>query len=503
MKKILLIIGLLFVNLFTSKAQVYCTETFSIGSTDGDYIANFTLGSINQTGTGSSTPFYTYFNTSTTNLVLNQTYSYSLTSGTFTNDRYSVFIDFNHDGDFLDTDELIDTLSSTVASQVLTANFVVPSSAALGSTRLRIICTYDVWPTTCDTTLDYGETQDYNVNILSTNTFAPVAAFAASTTTISTTQTVSYTDLSANLPTSWNWTFSGASPATSSQQNPTGISYANPGTYTVSLTVSNANGNNTATYTNYINVILAPTCFTALNPQCDTATLEYISLVSITGTNLNNTTSCSDVSSNYSNFTADNNLVPTLFVGNNYELKVSCATTSIVSCWIDYNHNFDLEASEWIQVDTASVADSASTVSISIPATALLGKTIMRIRSRDAGSANGATDACTPFFSGETEDYLLNIRDYSGIEQLLTQQNVQLYPSPVIDQLTIELGNNKTIDATIEIIDLTGKKVSQLLNGAIQANYKSSFDVSRLQAGLYFVRISSIEGSIIKKFTIE
>lgn len=83
----------------------------------------------------------------------------------------------------------------------------------------------------------------------------PVANFVANNTTILAGQTVNFTDLSTNTPTSWQWTFNGGTPATSTQQHPTQILYTTPGTYNVTLTVSNAYGTHTLTKTNYIQVL--------------------------------------------------------------------------------------------------------------------------------------------------------------------------------------------------------------------------------------------------------
>ncbi len=82
---------------------------------------------------------------------------------------------------------------------------------------------------------------------------APVAAFQANNTTICKFDQVAFTDLSTNSPTSWSWTFTGGTPANSSQQNPV-ITYNSAGVYPVSLTVSNAGGNDTQTLTGYITV---------------------------------------------------------------------------------------------------------------------------------------------------------------------------------------------------------------------------------------------------------
>ena len=79
----------------------------------------------------------------------------------------------------------------------------------------------------------------------------PTAAFSASVTSGIAPLTVSFTDQSTGGPTSWSWSFGDG--GTSSQQNPT-YQYRNVGTYTVSLTVSNAVGSNTKTESALITV---------------------------------------------------------------------------------------------------------------------------------------------------------------------------------------------------------------------------------------------------------
>ena len=83
-------------------------------------------------------------------------------------------------------------------------------------------------------------------------TLPPVADFTASTTS-SCAGTISFSDLSTLIPTSWLWTFGDGQ--TSTEQNPT-HTYASSGTYTVTLQATNAYGNNTATKSSYISVAL-------------------------------------------------------------------------------------------------------------------------------------------------------------------------------------------------------------------------------------------------------
>lgn len=80
---------------------------------------------------------------------------------------------------------------------------------------------------------------------------APLTDFVANNVVVQEGQTVTFTDLSTNNPTSWAWTFEGGTPSTSIEQSPT-VTYAEAGTYTVTLTTGNVAGSNEAVKTGYI-----------------------------------------------------------------------------------------------------------------------------------------------------------------------------------------------------------------------------------------------------------
>lgn len=91
---------------------------------------------------------------------------------------------------------------------------------------------------------------------------APVANFTGSPLSGCSPQIVVFTDQSTGSPTSWSWDFGNGN--TSTIQNPT-ATYFTPGTYTVTLTVSNANGTNTMTRSQYVTVYEPPVAdFTTL-----------------------------------------------------------------------------------------------------------------------------------------------------------------------------------------------------------------------------------------------
>lgn len=82
---------------------------------------------------------------------------------------------------------------------------------------------------------------------------APISDFTADFRTGSKPLVVKFIDLSANEPVSWQWTFEGGSPSTSTLKNPE-ITFNNNGTFKVILTATNGFGNNTITKEAYIKV---------------------------------------------------------------------------------------------------------------------------------------------------------------------------------------------------------------------------------------------------------
>lgn len=105
-----------------------------------------------------------------------------------------------------------------------------------------------------------------------TLTLPPVAAFTANVTTVTAGGNVYFTDQSTYNPTSWSWSFPGGTPASFNGQTPPAIVYNTPGTYNVSLTVTNGNGSDVQTNTNYITVTAASGCLTMNLPAPGTWT---------------------------------------------------------------------------------------------------------------------------------------------------------------------------------------------------------------------------------------
>ena len=107
-----------------------------------------------------------------------------------------------------------------------------------------------------------GEWNDININnqlyyVIEYDAVAPTADFSASPTQVCAADSITFTDLSLDEPTSWMWTFPGGTPDTSASQHPI-VVYNTPGTYDVKLVVSNIAGSDSITMTNYITVNPVP-----------------------------------------------------------------------------------------------------------------------------------------------------------------------------------------------------------------------------------------------------
>lgn len=99
-----------------------------------------------------------------------------------------------------------------------------------------------------------GGTDDTTIAITVTACAQPVAGITPPSV-ICEGQCVDFLDASTGGATSWEWSFTGASVNTSTDQNPTNICYPIAGTYDVTLIVSNSNGADTITIQVVVNAL--------------------------------------------------------------------------------------------------------------------------------------------------------------------------------------------------------------------------------------------------------
>jgi len=248
----------------------YCTSTFT--NTGGESITKVMLNTINNTSGNDEVDGYEDFTAISTDVYPDDTYVLSVTINTAGNytDYCQAFIDWNMNGLFTDAGETYNVGSITnVTAGVLTTNVTVPSGAVIGSTRMRVNIEYNVNPGPCDADHadEWGETEDYTINVLS-NTNPPVANFTSDITSTCT-GAIQFTDASTGAD-SWSWNFGDG--GTSTEQNPL-YTYATNGTFTVSLTATNAYGTDVFSISDMITVDMPIAPTTTGASSCGPATL--------------------------------------------------------------------------------------------------------------------------------------------------------------------------------------------------------------------------------------
>ena len=245
-------------------------------------------------------------------------------------------------------------------------------------------------------------------------------------------------------------------------------------------------------------------CVTGLGGSCNATT--NITAVAITGTTLNATgltcTSGGTPAQAYTSYPATGANTALLNVGTTYPITVTTATGNSVTVWVDYNRNQNYEPGEFVLL-TANSTSTTVTGSIVVPANASLGTTGMRIRTRLSGNANGPSDACTSFGSGETKDFTVTLRNGTSTRNDALAATVGLFPNPAHQnfQLTVPAGSLHAATATLR--NTLGQVVqSRQLNLPVSGG-TAEFNVSSLAAGVYTLTLKSGNDFIVKRVVVE
>ncbi len=152
---------------------VYCDSKGD--NSNDEWIGSFQLNTINNNSGNNSG--YGDFTSMSTDLNRGSSYNFTITptwAGTVYDEGYTIFIDYNQDGDFDDAGETVFTKAASKETSI-TGSFTVPNDAQTGETRLRVILRYNATPVACGN-YNYGETEDYTVNIVNAGDNTPPSA---------------------------------------------------------------------------------------------------------------------------------------------------------------------------------------------------------------------------------------------------------------------------------------------------------------------------------------
>ncbi|WP_166921324.1 M4 family metallopeptidase [Flavobacterium poyangense] len=325
------------------------------------------------------------------------------------------------------------------------------------------------------------------------DTIAPTAptSLAASGTTGSTTN-LTWTAATDNVAVTGYDIYQGATlkgSSTTTSYTVTGLTALTA--YTFSVKAKDAAGN-VSPASNTVNVTTLAGTVTYCASKGNNTADERIGKV-VFGT-INNT---STGTAGYENLTA---ISTNATQGTAYTITITPSWTSTVytegyAVFIDYNQDGDFsDAGETVWTKATSKTTPV-TGSITIPATATLGTTRLRVSMK----YNGIPTACETFSYGQVEDYSVNITASGpvAINELIgdattVSSEFALYPNPADKELNISsLGKS---GSTFKIINSLGQQVG---SGQLSDN---PIDVSKLNAGIYVIELNSGQKRVTKKF---
>lgn len=170
MKKMILSLGTYLLSL-TAYSQ--CLPSVVNSGQTGDYIASFSLNSLNQTGSGDAACDYEVTDTTTTNLMSGLTYTFLTSFGpTATNQYFALWIDLNGNGVFDVSEMLYSSSTPTTSPSTLMGTIVIPTATISSRVAMRICTKRDTMVNATESCNlnSYGEFHDYVVNL---NTIMP------------------------------------------------------------------------------------------------------------------------------------------------------------------------------------------------------------------------------------------------------------------------------------------------------------------------------------------
>ncbi|TDP60275.1 reprolysin-like metallopeptidase [Flavobacterium dankookense] len=324
------------------------------------------------------------------------------------------------------------------------------------------------------------------------DTTAPTAPTLAASGTTTTTTNLSWSGATDNVAVTGYDVYRGTTllgSTASTTYAVTGLTAST--TYSFSVRAKDAAGNISAD-SNVVSVttLAVPTvtyCASKGNSTAD----EYINRVQLGSIN-----NLSGNNAGYGNFTA---LSTNLTRSTSNTITITPAWTGTVysegyRVWIDYNQDGDFaDTGEQVFNRTRTTATPISG-SFTVPATALIGQTRMRVSMK----YNASPTSCETFSYGEVEDYTVNIVASGRFDEetpSVAKLTFKLYPNPVKGDALHLADLDQT--ASYRVFNVMGQELSK---GKIEDN---TIYVGSLKAGAYLIEVSSGGETLTKRFIKE
>lgn len=343
-----------------------------------------------------------------------------------------------------------------------------------------------IYPVTLVCTNSAGSDSLTKTSYITVNAISevPVVDFTASSLTINIGESIDFTDLSTNLPNGWTWTFESGTPSSSTVQNPAGIVYNTSGTFSVTLLATNSIGSGDSTKTAYITVNTPEFCSAGAGTK-----YEFINNVSVG--DIDNSSNW--ISGGYEDYT---NLSTDMVIGTSYSVQVDITedySSDQLYAWVDWNKDYEFDESTEKVYTSPSASDSYS-FDITPPSNSNLGEITMRLRLNDTGNGS-ITVPCGVAGYGEVEDYTINVKRISSLNNIFDKKVLSIYPNPSTGLININASQQIN---SIEIINILGETIISKNNIYSQ----TTFDLSN-NKGIYFIKVKLDDKTFIKKVIVQ
>ncbi|NQU55172.1 MAG: PKD domain-containing protein [Bacteroidetes bacterium] len=465
--------------------KVVASYCVSSGNATNEWISSVQMGAnSNNSGSGG----YEDFTSKTFAFEAGKTYDINLVpgfSGRSKFEYWSVWIDYNGDKDFSDFGEQVFTASkqrSTVSGSI-----TIPGGITT-DTRMRVAMGRTA-PTDCGL-IDFGEVEDYSIHISEPVPQPPIADFSTNNINVQVGESIQFTDLSLNEPTSWQWSFPGGNPETSTEQNPN-VTYSSVGNFDVTLVVTKEGFETSQKIETQLISVTENTTGEYCEPVSINSSNDYIQNVTI-GNILNSNT-------NGDNYSFSANTIP-MTSGQNYSVSLMphlTKTRCFWRVWIDFNGDLDFDDAGESVVVLNNIRGNVNST-IVIPQN-VSGTTRMRVSMK----VGKVPSPCEDGFNGEVEDYLVSFGPASSMLKSAFIDNLEseipqifnLYPNPVNDKLNIQLNSVESGDS-YSIYNMNGKiMISNQITSPL-----TNIDFAQYSTGMYLIVVVNKDEVFKKKF---
>jgi hypothetical protein len=97
----------------------------------------------------------------------------------------------------------------------------------------------------------------------------------------------------------------------------------------------------------------------------------------------------------------------------------------------------------------------------------------------------------------------IDIEQNINVSKLSGASELNLFPNPANDKLTLSFFNSETTNVTFEIFDMIGKVIDTKAINAEEGFNSTDFELSSFNNGIYFVKMTENGETTVKKFIVK